>query len=478
MRTSKLLFVDLDKTLIKSDLLYEALIYLVKTHFFSLFLLPFYLFKGKAFFKHKVCALLSLNAETLPYNKSVLEYIKKEKENGKKIILATASNECLANPIAESVKVFDDVISSNKEINLKGKNKLNRIKEYVKENNEETFSYIGDSESDVQIFAECETPVVVGNKNVFEKVKEKNQNAKYIEESSKLTFKRFLKMIRVHQWAKNTLIFVPIILAHKIFDFKLLLDGITAFFSFSFLASFVYIINDIADLDADREHPTKKHRCFASGEVFIGTGLKIAFVLLLLSFVISIRLGQEFISILLLYFIITNLYSFLLKKLVIIDVITLSFLYTIRVIAGGYPFNIYLSPWLFMFSFFIFFSLACAKRYSELYAVKNHLQSKINGRGYRANDLEQMQIFGSASGYLAILIFALYVHLGIPERLYKSTQTLWLLCPVLLYWISRIWLFSHRGEMTQDPLVFALKDKASYVVLILGIIIFGVAKYV
>ena len=479
MKEEKCLFVDLDGTLIKSDLLFECLVPIIKNYFYALFLAPFWLLKGKAYLKDKFSDLVSINPEILPYNNNVLEYIRKEKENGSKIILATASNIKLAKSISDYLGIFDDVIASSKEENLKGKNKLNKIKLYIENNNtNKEFSYIGDSEADVKIFNEANIPIVVGNKNVFNKIKSKNDKTTFVDGENDFSLKKFFKMIRTYQWVKNFLIFLPLILAHKFLDVNLLLKALVAFFSFSFLASSVYIINDIMDVESDRIHPSKKNRPIASGAVKISSALKVAFILMPLSFIISIFLGKEFLFVLLTYFITTSCYSFYLKKIMLVDILILSLLYTVRMFAGGVALNIYLSPWLFMFSMFFFFSLACAKRYSELYAVRNNLQDEIKGRGYQAQDLEQIQIFGSSSGYIAILIFALYIQSDISMKLYKTPSFFWALCPIMLYWISRVWLLSHRGQMTQDPIIFALKDKVSYVVLILSIIIFGVAKYV
>ena len=479
MKEEKCLFVDLDGTLIKSDLLFECLVPIIKNYFYAIFLAPFWLLKGKAYLKDKFSDLVSINPEILPYNNNVLEYIRKEKENGSKIILATASNIKLAKSISDYLGIFDDVIASSKEENLKGKNKLNKIKLYIENNNiNKEFSYIGDSEADVKIFNETNIPIVVGNKNVFNKIKSKNDKTTFVDGENDFSLKKFFKMIRTYQWVKNFLIFLPLILAHKFLDVNLLLKALVAFFSFSFLASSVYIINDIMDVESDRIHPSKKNRPIASGAVKISSALKVAFILMPLSFIISIFLGKEFLFVLLTYFITTSCYSFYLKKIMLVDILILSLLYTVRIFAGGVALNIYLSPWLFMFSLFFFFSLACAKRYSELYAVRNNLQDEIKGRGYQAQDLEQIQIFGSSSGYIAILIFALYIQSDISMKLYKTPSFFWALCPIMLYWISRVWLLSHRGQMTQDPIIFALKDKVSYIVLILSIIIFGVAKYV
>lgn len=475
MVNQKYLFVDLDGTLVKSDLLYESVISLLKNDITHLFTIPLSLLKGKAFFKNKVSSLLSLDVSLLPYNQEVLNFIKEEKKKNTKIILATASNKKIAEDVCNYLNIFDDFIASDDNLNLKSKNKLKKILEYT---NSEAFSYIGDNNCDIPILAKSKTPIVVGNKYVFNKVSKENSNVIFIKECAKLTLKNFFTMIRTYQWVKNFLIFVPIFLAHKFLNFDLLFKAVVAFFSFSFLASSVYIFNDLIDLDADRMHPIKKKRVFASGLVPIASGVKVACLLFVFSIVISIFLGKDFLSALCTYFLLTTFYSFCLKKIVLLDVIALSILYTVRILAGGIALDIYLSPWLFMFSLFIFFSLACAKRYSELFAVKAQLQKKINGRGYQVSDLEQIQIFGSSSGYMAVLIFALYIQNGIPVGLYKNATYLWLLCPLLLYWISRIWLVSHRGQMNQDPIIFALKDKASYVILFLSVFIFGVAKYV
>ena len=250
MKEEKCLFVDLDGTLIKSDLLFECLVPIIKNYFYAIFLAPFWLLKGKAYLKDKFSDLVSINPEILPYNNNVLEYIRKEKENGSKIILATASNIKLAKSISDYLGIFDDVIASSKEENLKGKNKLNKIKLYIKNNNiNKEFSYIGDSEADVKIFNETNIPIVVGNKNVFNKIKSKNDKTTFVDGENDFSLKKFFKMIRTYQWVKNFLIFLPLILAHKFLDVNLLLKALVAFFSFSFGSCFCELIFPIVEPD-------------------------------------------------------------------------------------------------------------------------------------------------------------------------------------------------------------------------------------
>jgi 4-hydroxybenzoate polyprenyltransferase len=271
-----------------------------------------------------------------------------------------------------------------------------------------------------------------------------------------------LHAIRLHQWTKNLLVFIPLIMAHQAADEVPVLRGILAFFAFSLFASATYVLNDFIDRDRDRRHPKKRLRPLASGAVSARTAIILVSVLILSGVAVSLFLSRPFIWIVVGYFAVSVFYSLWFKKIILMDVMTLALFYTLRIFAGSVACAIPVSSWLLAYSIFIFFSLALLKRYSELKALTQE-EGAFTGRGYRKWDLEPLAQLGTASGYLSVLVLALYVSSGEVAGLYTHPRMLWLLCPVMLYWISRIWLLAHRGSIPDEPIVFALRDRASYI---------------
>lgn len=284
-----------------------------------------------------------------------------------------------------------------------------------------------------------------------------------------------IKSLRIHQWVKNLLLFVPLIMAHEWHDPEVLRTTIVAFFAFSVCASAVYILNDIVDIESDRAHHTKKNRPFASGQLPVQFGYVMTPLLFAAGLLLAMQVSVDFLKVLLCYVVLTTLYSFKLKKIVLIDIITLATLYSVRIFAGSVAAHVTVSQWLLAFSMFLFFSLACMKRYSELWTLKKNEQVKAHGRGYYSHDIEMIAQFGSSSGYLSILVLAFYVNSEEVLHLYHNAKLLWVICPAFFYWISRVWLLAGRGDMHEDPIVFALKDPASYAVgvFVLGCVFFA-----
>ena len=291
---------------------------------------------------------------------------------------------------------------------------------------------------------------------------------------TKKTF-TILKAIRVHQWTKNLLIFIPLIMAHRLASADPLLRTGLAFLSFSLCASAAYLLNDLLDRERDREHPRKKHRPIASGQVSPRLAWVLFFLLLCLSLVVAHFCPGRFLLILEAYFLLSVSYSLFLKKVMLVDVLALSALYTIRIFAGSLAVNIPVSSWLLSFSIFLFLSLALLKRYSEL-QILSAQQNLVTGRGYRKEDLDQLSHLGTASGYLAVLVLALFINNQEIRILYAHPELLWFSCPVFLYWISRIWLLAHRGVVHEDPILFAICDRTSYIVGVLAAAIVWVAS--
>lgn len=273
-----------------------------------------------------------------------------------------------------------------------------------------------------------------------------------------------MQLLRVHQWVKNGLLFIPALTAHRLFDWELFKVNLLAFTSFSLVASAVYLINDLLDISSDRLHPRKKNRPFASGAVPTQVGYILAPILIGVGFLLSMKVGESFLYTLSIYLGITFLYSLYVKRLLLWDVIFLAGLYTVRIFAGSAATDIPVSKWLLAFSLFLFFSLALVKRVSELQVLKKQQVQLTPGRGYQIIDEEILSNLGASSACLSILVFALYLSSPEVVNFYRYPERLWLSCPLILYWVSRIWVIGSRGQLHDDPIVFALKDRVSYLI--------------
>jgi 4-hydroxybenzoate polyprenyltransferase len=268
--------------------------------------------------------------------------------------------------------------------------------------------------------------------------------------------------LRVHQWVKNLLIFVPVLLDHKLFQVPVLLKAVVAFAAFCCAASGAYVLNDLLDQEADRRHKLKRNRPFAAGTLSRSFGFTLAPLLFVAALLWSLWLPPKFLMLLVTYVVLTTAYSLYLKRVAILDVLLLAGLYTLRVLAGVAASHVRFSTWLLAFSMFLFLSLAFLKRYAELSDLPGGTDQRIEKRGYQRGDREWLVSMGGASGYLSVLVLALYVNSEQVIALYRTPLLLWLICPLLLYWISRMWLLAHRGRIHQDPIVATVKDPVSY----------------
>lgn len=466
------LCVDLDGTLIAGDTLLESCLIAVKRKPYLMFLFPFWILGGKLKFKEKVHQYAEPDYDTLHYRDDVLEFIEDEKQKGRSIILATASSQHIGDRIAEDLGIFDLVLGSGNGINLRSEFKR---AELVRRFGEKGFDYMGDSSADIAVFKSSRKSYLVEpSSSVLSETKKIGNLAKVFgEKSAKIPL--LIKQIRVYQWVKNLLVFFPVLLAHILPTGNYLVNTLTAFLSFSFIASAVYVLNDLLDLSADRVHQRKKTRPFASGKLSLKYGFAMIPLLLIGGFLPSfLLLPMEFNLILIAYFILTTLYSFILKRIYILDILVLASLYTIRILAGAVAVDVPASPWLLAFSMFIFLSLACVKRFTELYDLSQTNQEKTAGRGYRIDDIGLIKIIGAASGLLSVLVFVLYVNSTEILALYNSPILLYIVAFLILYWILRIWFKAVRGEMHDDPIVFSLRDKGGIFIFILIILlVFG-----
>ena len=454
------LIVDLDGTLIHTDMLHESAIILFKNKPAAFLKASLSLSSGKAALKQSISSLIEFSPSTLPYNKELIEYLKTQKKLGRRIILCTASDQSIADSIANHLNLFDEVFASDGNINLGGTEKSNYlITKFGKGN----FDYAGNSSVDVEVWKNCRKAIVV---NASKSTASKAASVAVVEKSfssQNTTLRVWLKLIRVHQWLKNVLLFVPLLAAHSIFQLDSWVKLLIAFFSFSLCASTVYLANDLLDLESDRSHPRKKNRPFASGAIPIYKGILLAPILFLLSFIMASFVNHIFMIELGIYFIITCAYSFGIKKFILIDCLTLAILYTLRIIAGAAALLMPISFWLLAFSIFLFLSLAFIKRYAELEVQLHSGNEKIQGRGYLVSDASLIQSLGITSGFAAVIVLALYINSNEISLLYPNPEVIWGVVPVILFWISWMWMQAHRGLMHDDPLIFAVKDRASLI---------------
>jgi 4-hydroxybenzoate polyprenyltransferase/phosphoserine phosphatase len=463
------LVVDLDGTLINTDLLYEGIVVLIKKNFLYIFLLLPWFLKGKAYMKNKIFRIATMRPELLPYNRELLEFLYKEAANGRVIVLATASPTSNANEISKVHPIFKQVFGTD-ETNLKGKNKLKIL---VNIFGEKKFDYIGNSNSDLRIFASSRYSYLANASNSLKKKTKKISNLQFTWNSGKGSLRYFLKATRPYQWVKNLLVFVPLITAHKFNSLPLISQTFCAFIAFSFVASSGYLINDLSDLNSDRSHPRKRFRPLASGQLSILSGAILALFLIAGGLYIASKLSFLFLIILLAYFVTSLSYSLYFKKAVLYDVFILALLYSIRVFAGGEVIGVQLSFWLIAFSTLIFLSLAFVKRYSELMQVNNKTGLISRGREYYTEDLHLLQVMGIVSGFSSVIVFSLYIDSPEVAFLYSKPKLLWVISLLFLFWINRIWLVTVRGKMTDDPIIFSIKDVTSYILFFfVGLILF------
>jgi 4-hydroxybenzoate polyprenyltransferase len=462
------LCIDLDGTLILSDTLIESLLLLLKQKPWLVLLLPFWLCSGKARFKARLASYTTLNPNALPYHPDLLDYLTSESQKGRKVYLVTAANQAIADSIARHLNVFKQAFGSDDKRNLKGRHKRDFLNDQFGKGK---YDYAGNHHCDLPIFKDAGHSIVVNASTRTHTKAEALGNVSHTFPAPKLTIKAFLKAIRIHQYVKNILLFIPLLLAHTLLNIPLLTASAWGFISFCLLASGTYLLNDLLDLEADRLHKTKCRRPLASGVMPLPLGLILCPTLIVAALIIAMCLSKTFLIVLLTYFMLTLTYSFYLKRKALLDVFALSLLYTLRILAGMALLQMGYSNWLIIFSLFFFTSLAFVKRYTELSDLSNSERKALYGRGYHVDNLQMIATFGVCAGFLSVLVFTFYLNSVRAVAMYTHPQFLYLICPTLLYWLSRIWLKASQNEMHEDPIVFAIKDKTSYCILIAIIII-------
>ena len=463
--------IDLDGTLVATDTLFESIVLLARRAPLAMLLLPLWLTRGLAYFKRAIAQRAGLRVTNLPYREPLLTFLRQERARGRRLVLATAADSSVADAVAQHLNLFDHVLSSDGLTNLKGQAKLQAIRAHLGAD----FVYAGDSAADLPIWKGCGKAILVGaSASIAVQVR---QGCEVEQEFAVAAagaghagrINMWLQALRVHQWVKNVLLLVPLFTGFYFNNAGKVVDVLLAFLAFSLVASATYILNDLWDLDNDRQHPRKKSRPLASGRLSIQHGVAGSALLLTCGFALALLLPDAFLGVLCVYVVTTCTYSWSLKEFVLLDVLALSVLYTIRIVAGAVCVRAELSSWLLAFSVFMFFSLALVKRCSELVTLEAANRQDSRGRDYRVTDLVILWPMGVGAALCSTVIFGLFISSPETAARYATPQLLWLSALGLLYWLARLWIKTARGEMHDDPVVFALRDRGSRLT-VLGIV--------
>jgi 4-hydroxybenzoate polyprenyltransferase/phosphoserine phosphatase len=459
----EILVVDLDGTLLRSDMLYESFWSAFGRDWRSPFLSAAALSRGRASLKRHLATAAFIEASTLPYDRKVIAFIEEWRESGGRTALVTASDQALAQAIADHLGIFDEVHGSDSSLNLKGEKKGNVLEERF---GKKGFAYMGDAAADLPAWQRAAKAITVNAPAALRREAERVcETVEHLATEAR-SFKPYVKALRPHQWLKNVLVFVPMLGAHQL-DGPTFLSSLLAFICFSLVASGVYVLNDLIDLSADRAHPRKRNRPLASGSIPIAHGTWMAAGLIILGAILAVFIGWYFVLVMAGYYLLTTTYSLHLKQRIVIDICVLAGLYTMRIVAGGVATAIPLSIWLLAFSVFFFLALAAVKRQAELIDSAERGNLKASGRGYHADDLPIISMIAIGAGYVSVLVMILYVNSPAVVELYARPEALWGVCAVLLYWITRTVMVAHRGGMHDDPVVYAAKDRISQVCLVI-----------
>ena len=462
------LVVDLDGTLLRSDILYETFWSALGRDWRTPFAAAFALAGGRAALKRRLAAAADIDPALLPYDPAVTAYVAEWRAAGGRTALVTASDAGPAGAIAAHLGLFDEVHGSDGVRNLKGAEKADFL---ARRFGDGGFAYMGDAPADLPVWRRAARAITV---NAPAALRARAGPAAEHLGTPARPVAPYLRALRPHQWLKNVLVFLPMIAAHQM-DAVTLGAGLAAFAAFSLVASAVYVLNDLMDLAADRAHPRKRARPFACGDVPIAHGIWMVAGLALGGLALAAAIGPAFLGVMAVYVVMTTAYSLFLKRQMVLDICVLATLYTLRIVAGGVAAGIALSVWLLAFSIFFFFALAAVKRQAELVDSAARGVLGATGRGYRVDDLPLVSQMAVGAGFVSVLVMALYLTSPAVVELYSLPAALWGICPVLLYWISRVVMLTHRGQMHDDPVVFAAKDRVSLAcaALILGFAALG-----
>jgi 4-hydroxybenzoate polyprenyltransferase len=451
--------VNLDGALIRTDLVVESLFAYLGANPLRFHSLLAARSGGKARLKLEIARKTPIDPARLPYDDRVLSFIQAARNAGRRTYLASASNERHVRDVADHLDLFDGWFASTEKENLSSHCRAHRLIEAFGENG---FDYIGNDRADLDVWPAAKGRIAIDPpRSVAAALKAIDPDATIIA-SQERGVRPWMKLLRVHQWAKNALVFVPALAAHR-FDFRSLGDAALAAAAFSFAASSIYIVNDLVDLEADRKYENKRRRTLAAGKVSVRKAMIAAPAVLVFALAVGSLVSLGFVAVLIAYVALTTAYTFSLKRKMMVDIVALALLYTMRVIGGAAALSVMPSEWILAFSMFIFTSLALIKRYAELATRLDAALPDPTNRNYRKTDLGVIAALAAASGLNAVTVFALYISSDTVRHLYRHPQVLWLICPILVYWLGRALILAERRLMDDDPVEFALKDRNSLV---------------
>lgn len=453
------LVIDLDHTLLSTDTLHEALIRFLRRQGSEAWRIPGWLVAGKAVVKRQLSAALTAeDVAHFPVVPDLVAFAEREARLGRPVVLATAADHAVAEKVAARFPFFSEIIASDGRANLKGLAKAERLARRFPGG----FIYAGDAPADLHIWGRALGAIVVGNSA---RLQGRVRGATDILTTFRRDSSRVvdaLRSLRLHQWAKNALVFVPLVLGGEFLDPTAWGYAAIGFLAIGLLASATYVLNDLWDLQEDRQHWSKRNRPLASGRLSIAAGLALVAVAGLGALALAVVLGPAAMVTLACYLAVSLAYSFRFKREPIVDVLFLAMLFSIRLALGMVVSAAVFSPWLMVFSMFIFLSLSLAKRQTEITRMIEHGRDRTLGRGYRAKDAPLVLALGVGTMMATVLIMVLYlIEDAFPTGLYSNPQFLWGFPVVIFLFLARIWLLCHRGELDDDPVAFAIRDKMS-----------------
>ena len=469
------LCIDLDGTLLRTDTLWEMAIVLLKEQPWKALRLPIWLLQGRARLKERLAATVRLDFASLPYTTELLTYLRQAHASGRELVLVSACDRAVGDQIAEHLGLFSEVITSDGRTNLKGEAKVQLLNGRF---GSRGFDYVGNESADFPVWEAARERLVANAPPRI--IRRLSRESKAVREFSPQPsrFPALVRALRCHQWSKNLLVFLPVMAAHAYFNLQAVMGALLMFVAWCFVASGMYITNDLFDLEADRRHPTKRLRPFASGDLPLSLGAWLAPALLLAGVAIAASVSRGSAATVVFYAAMVCAYSYFLKKHSLVDVFALAFMFTIRVVGGGVASGYFVSIWLLAFTSFLFLGLAFLKRCSELVRIQALGRKHMGSRGYGVIDLTVLEMFGIASAFIAIMVLGLYLNSTVAETHYRWPGVLWAEGPILLLWQCRLWLATARGEMHDDPIVYSVRDWVSWFLGVCGLAVFLVATLV
>ena len=441
-----------ERALLKTNVLNEAIFLRIKRNPLNLFLIPLWFLPGNSGRIRHLSQGISINWRTIPVRESIVKRMQAALEGNRRVFFLTSMPHTWAQELCAEIDCTKATIIDENAIATSDRSSLTDVFSAAQ------FDYIGDGRRDLSICQSARRVLIVGSSRGAIARAKKIAAIDGIIPGDSAGLITFIKMIRTHQWLKNFLVLVPLLAAHRLMSLSNIRIAAAAFMAFCLCASSVYVLNDLLDLESDRQHFRKRNRPIAAGKIAVSQALGVGLLFLVAAAWLALSISRLFTLTVAIYFVMTLAYSLRLKRQVIVDVMLLAALYTIRVVAGAVATTVVPSFWLLAFSMFLFLSLAVVKRYSEMLVTLSEDKQYAAGRGYSVEDLPVLLSLGVSVGIAAIVVLALYINDPATNRLYPATIWLWPVPPLMLYWVSRVWMKARRGEMHDDPVVFAMRD--------------------